>query len=189
MWQRMIHFGSRTDTMKRETTEHHMDGVYVLLLFAVFAGCILLVLLSGASSYEKLVKRDQTAYNERTGIQYLVAKLRHADSTEGIYVGSFSDRNRVDADGINVLYLPFIGEDGPVDGYYTEIYYYDGYIREMLCEENSGLNPEDGNEILPAKGLSITRKGNLITFTLISEQDNEQSLTLMVRSGGSTNEV
>lgn len=174
--------------MKRETTEHHMDGVYVLLLFAVFAGCILLVLLFGASSYEKLVARDHAAYNERTGIQYLAAKIRHADSTEGIYVGSFSDRKDVQADDINVLYLPFIGEDGPVEGYYTEIYYYDGYIREMLCEEDDGLYPEDGNEILPAKELSISRKGNLITCAVVSEDGSKQSLTLMVRSGGSEDE-
>ena len=53
--------------MKKETTGHHMDGVYVLLLFAVFAGCILIVLLFGTSAYEKLVERDQAAYNQRTG--------------------------------------------------------------------------------------------------------------------------
>ena len=54
--------------MRKETTAHHMDGVYVLLLFAVFAGCILLVLLFGASAYEKLVERDQAAYDSRTGV-------------------------------------------------------------------------------------------------------------------------
>ena len=49
--------------MKKETTGHHMDGVYVLLLFAVFAGCILIVLLFGTSAYEKLVERDRAAYD------------------------------------------------------------------------------------------------------------------------------
>ena len=46
--------------MKKEATSHHMDGVYVLLLFAVFAGSILIVLLFGASAYEKLVERRLT---------------------------------------------------------------------------------------------------------------------------------
>ena len=174
--------------MRRETTEHHMDGVYVLLLFAVFAGCILFVLLFGASSYEKLVERDRTAYNERTGIQYLAARLRHADSTEGICVGSFSDMEDIAADEINVLYLPFVGEDGPVPGFYTEIYYYDGYIREVLCAEDSGLSPEDGNEIMPAKGLMISKENRLITFSLTSEDGSQQEIKLFVRGGGDKNE-
>ena len=33
----------------------------------------------------------------------------------------------------NTLYLQFVGEDGEVPGFYTKIYYYDGYIREVLC--------------------------------------------------------
>lgn len=174
--------------MKGKTTKHPMDGVYVFLLFAVFAGCILLVLLFGASSYEKMVERDKKAFNERTGIQYLAARLRHADSAEGIYVGSFSDMENQDADDINVLYLPFVGEEGPVPGFYTEIYYYDGYIREVLCAADSGLSPEDGNEIMPAQGLFIEKKNRLITFSVISEDSARQNMTLMIRSGGNRNE-
>ena len=94
--------------MKKEATSHHMDGVYVLLLFAVFAGCILIVLLFGASAYEKLVERDQAAYNQRTGIQYLAAKVRHSDSADHIFVGSFSDRTDASADDIDTLYLQFV---------------------------------------------------------------------------------
>ena len=169
--------------MKRETTRHHMDGVYVLLLFAVFAGCILLVLLFGASSYEKLVERGRVAYNQRTGVQYLAAKLRHSDSTGNIFVGSFSDRTDAGADETNTLYLQFVGEDGEVPGFYTKIYYYDGYIREVLCAEDGGLAPEDGSEILAAKGLQIQKEGSLITFTVTNEDGSESSLNMAVRSG------
>lgn len=168
--------------------KHSMDGVYVFLLFAVFAGCILLVLLFGAGSYEKLVDRDRSAYNERTGMQYLAARIRHADSADGICVGSFSDMDDRSADDINVLYLPFVGEDGPVPGFYTEIYYYDGYIREVLCAADSGLSPEDGNEIMPAQGLSIEKEQNLITFSVTSEDGRSQTINLMIRSGGNQNE-
>ena len=174
--------------MKKETTAHHMDGVYVLLLFAVFAGCILIVLLFGASAYEKMVARDQAAYNQRTGVQYLAAKVRHSDSTDHIFVGSFSDRTDEHADEINTLYLQFVGDDGEVPGFYTKIYYYDGYIREVLCAEDGGLLPEDGNEILAAKGLQISRDGDLISFLVTNEDGSESSLNIAVRSGGTENE-
>lgn len=170
--------------MKKETTGHHMDGVYVLLLFAVFAGCILIVLLFGTSAYEKLVERDQAAYDQRTGVQYLAAKIRHSDSADHIYVGSFSDRTSVDADEINTLYLQFDGEDGEVPGFYTKIYYYDGYIREVLCAEEGGLLPEDGSEILAAEGLQISKDGNLISFTVTNENGTESSMNIALRSGG-----
>lgn len=170
--------------MRKETTAHHMDGVYVLLLFAVFAGCILLVLLFGASAYEKLVERDQAVYDSRTGVQYLAAKVRHSDSADHIFVGSFSDRTDADADEIDTLYLQFVGEEGEVPGYYTKIYNYDGYIREVLCEENGGLAPEDGNEILASQGLRIERDGDLLSFAVTNEDGRESTLNIAVRSGG-----
>ena len=170
--------------MKKEATSHHMDGVYVLLLFAVFAGCILIVLLFGASAYEKLVERDQAAYNQRTGIQYLAAKVRHSDSADHIFVGSFSDRTDASADDIDTLYLQFVGDEGDIPGFYTQIYYYDGYIREVLCAEDSGLFPEDGSKIMAADGLEISKSGNLISCIVINEDGSESSLKLAVRSGG-----
>lgn len=174
--------------MKKETTGHHMDGVYVLLLFAVFAGCILVVLLFGASAYEQLVERDQAAYNQRTGVQYLAAKIRHSDSTDHIFVGSFSDRTDASVDDINTLYLQFVGDEGDVPGFYTKIYYYDGYIREILCEEDTGLLPEDGNKIMPAKGLEISKSENLISCVVMNEDGTKSRLRLVVRSGGTNSE-
>lgn len=170
--------------MKRETTVHHMDGVYTLLLFAVFAGCILIVLLFGTSAYEKLVERDQAAYDQRTGVQYLAAKIRHSDAADQVFVGSFSDRTDVRADEINTLYLQFDGEDGVIPGFYTKIYYYDGYIREVLCAEDGGLLPEDGSEILAAEGLQISKDGDLISFLVTNEGGTESSMKIALRSGG-----
>ena len=90
-----------------------------------------------------------------------------------------------DADEINTLYLQFDGEDGEVvPGFYTKIYYYDGYIREILCAEDGGLLPEDGNEILAAEGLQISKAGNLISFSVTNEDGTESSMKIAVRSGG-----
>jgi len=129
--------------MKQIREKHEIDGVFVLLLFVVFAGSILMVLLLGASSYEKLVERDQESYNARTGIQYIAAKLRHNDEADCVQVGSFSERNHKQADDISTLYLR-MGEEG--EYYYTKIYYYDGYIREVLCLKRVGFLQMQGRQ-------------------------------------------
>lgn len=152
--------------MKRTSNRHRMDGVFVLLLFAVFAGSVLLVLLFGASSYEKLVKRDNDAYNQRTGISYIAAKLRHYDSKDCIYVGSFSDMSDVTKDEINTIYLKLEAE-GEV--YYTKIYYYDGYLREVLCVGEGDISPEYGSCILAAKGLVVRKNGKFITIGITND--------------------
>ena len=47
--------------MKQNTTKHHMDGLLVLLLFGVFAVCILSVLLTGARVNRALAARDSAS--------------------------------------------------------------------------------------------------------------------------------
>lgn len=165
--------------MKRELYRHQMDGVFVLLLFSIFAGCVLLVLLFGASSYEKLVKRDTDSYNQRTGISYIAAKLRHSDEANSIFVGSFSSRLNPDEDDINTIYLKLETEE---DVFYTKIYYYDGYIREVLCMEDGGMMPEDGMCILPAKGLEVRRDGELVHIGVTNEDGSYCELDYYVRS-------
>ena len=165
--------------MRQMTEKHEIDGIFVLILFVLFAGSILMVLLLGASSYEKLVKRDQESYNARTGVQYVAAKLRHNDEAGCVQVGSFSERANKAADEIATLYLR-MGADG--EYYYTKIYYYDGYIREVLCLEESELEPEAGQEILPAKGLVISEENALIQLTIIDEEEQEHQINLAIRS-------
>lgn len=165
--------------MKNRNIKHEIDTLFLLLLFTLFAGCILLVLLLGASSYEGIVKRDARAYDARTGVQYIAAKVRHSDETGCVQTGSFSDRADATADDISTLYLKMSagGED-----YYTKIYYYDGYIRELLCPENIELRPEAGQEVLAASAFSVTQEGTLLRVT-IEENGEEHSLSLSVRSG------
>jgi len=165
--------------MKNRTIKHEFDTLFLLLLFTLFTGCILMVLLLGASSYEGIVKRDAGVYDARTGVQYIAAKIRHNDETGCVQTGSFSDRTDKTSDDISTLYLK-MSADG--EDYYTKIYYYDGYIRELLCPENITLSPEAGQEVLAASSFSVTQEGSLLQIT-IEENGAEHTLSLSVRSG------
>lgn len=165
--------------MKRVEIKHNIGAVFVLLLFAVFAGSILMVLLFGASAYERIVSSGQAAYDERTAVQYIAAKIRHNDEADSVYVGSFSSKDDAEADDIDTLYLKLQIEE---DAYYTKIYYYDGYLREILCAEDGGLSPEDGNEILAVKGLQMSMDNNLIKIQVENKDGTCSSICLSVRS-------
>lgn len=165
--------------MKNRLIKHEMDSVFVLLLFTLFAACILMVLLLGASSYEKIVKRDGQTYDARTGVQYIAARLRHGDEAGCVQVGSFSERTDADADNIPTLYLRLSEAEEP---FYTKIYYYDGYIRELLCSEELVLSPEAGQEVLAASAFLVEQDGALIKVSITEEDGEIHTLNLAVRS-------
>ena len=103
--------------MRKRGSQHHIDGLLALLLFGVFAVCVLAVLLTGADAYRRLTQRDQAAYDRRTCEQYLTTRVRPADRT-----GSVAIENR---GGTDVLVL------GADEEYITYIYHYEGWLMEL----------------------------------------------------------
>ena len=70
--------------------DYHLEGLMALLLFGVFAVCLLMVLLTGADSYQGLTRRDRISDNRRVCAQYLATRVRQADSR---YLTISSDGN------------------------------------------------------------------------------------------------
>jgi len=165
--------------MGRKTGKHEIDRVAVLLLFAVFAGCMLFVLLFGAAAYKNIVTRDEEAYTARTGVQYIAAKLRHNDAEGMVWTGSFYDGEEEAGETISTLYL---GMDAEEEFYVTRLYYYDGFLRELLCEEGEKADPEDGQEVLPASSFYVEQEGSLLFVTVGDEEGEKHSLSLAIRS-------
>lgn len=155
--------------MKKQTKKFQLDGVFVLLLTAVFAACLLLVLLTGAGGYRRLTQRDQAAYNRRTAVQYLATKVRQADKLGGVELRNFGGE-------------PALCLTDTVEGavYETYLYEYDGYLREVFAAADAGLVPEDGEKILESDGLTLS-----LTDDLLQIETADASLTLSLRSGGS----
>lgn len=165
--------------MKKTENKYNIDAVFVLILFAIFAACVLMVLLFGASSYKNLVNQDAASYEQRVAVEYIAAKIRHNDESNAVSIGSFTDRKDITADEYNTLYLKLEVEE---ELYYTKIYYYDGYIREVLSVDGVDLSPDDGNKILKAKGLFLKQDDSMVTITVINEDESISELQLAVRS-------
>lgn len=155
--------------MKRRSTRHQIDGLIALLLFGVFAACVLVVLLTGADAYRRLTERDRTAYDRRTCIQYVATRVRQADSIGGVDVVEFG--------GTQALTL-----DGGDGEYYTRVYYYDGYLMELYTSYDSDMEPQDGERVMLAGGLDFSLEDGLLTVTAMDAQGQVSTLLLSLRS-------
>ncbi|MEG0806436.1 MAG: DUF4860 domain-containing protein [Lachnospiraceae bacterium] len=161
--------------MKKRTEEHSIDSLFVLLLFGIYGALIVILLLLGAGKYKDLVKKNNESYNQRIGVSYIAAKVRHNDTEGGVDVGGFSHKK----DGIETLHL-YQSIDREV--YDTRIYYYKGYIRELLTLPGVEAAPEDGNPIMQAKALEFSKEEHLLGVRCVDGAGAESTMCLYLRS-------
>lgn len=152
--------------MKRRPIGHQLDGLIALLLFGVFAVCVLAVLLTGADAYRRLTGRDQAAYDSRICVQYIATKVRQEDR---VAVEDFG--------GASALVLG-AGE------YVTRVYCHDGYLMELYAAADDGdLAPEDGERVVEAGGLDLSLEEGLLTVSVCDSRGDWDTLLLSLRSG------
>lgn len=135
----------------QKTANGTIDILFLLTLFCVFAVAVLLVLTAGARSYQSVTEKMNSQYTERTGLAYVEAKLRHYDEIGGIATESFGN-----SEAIALREL--------IDGktYKTLIYFYEDAIRELFFEDGMVFQPEDGETVIQAGGLSAQWKSDTL---------------------------
>lgn len=120
-----------------EKKESKITGLLALVVFALFALCVLGVVLTGAKTYESVVRRGDSAFQNRTIAQYLTTRVRQSDVAGGICLEDFGGENAL------VLRQKIDGE-----AYATRIYCHGGYLRELFTAETGSFSPEDGEKLL-----------------------------------------
>ena len=139
-----------------------IDTVFVLVIFCVFAFCVLLVIMLSASAYTNMneISRGQ---NERILLSYIRTKIRNADIAGAVSVGEFH--------GISTLLLE---ENIGGRKFVTKIFMYEGAVRELFfenffardgnfSEDIPAFEPQDGVAIIRAEELKFSaREGGLI---------------------------
>ena len=155
--------------MRHKSEKHHIDGLIALVLFGVFAACILSVLLTGSDAYRRLTERDRETFGTRTCLQYVATKVRQAKSGGDIAVEDF--------DGTSAL---CIYEEIGGNRYVTRVYCYDGWLREIFTSASTHSLAEDGEKIIRAEQLGFELEDGLLT----AELSGGGSLTLSLRGEG-----
>lgn len=155
--------------MKQKPIQHHFDALAALLLFGVFAACVLAVLLTGADAYRRLTQRDQAAFDRRAGAQYVVTKLRQADRAGNVAVKEI--------EGVRTLVLDADTE------YITYIYQYDGWLWELYTWCGEPPVPGDGQQLVETEQVDWFLEDGLLTIQITTELGEEDTLMLSLRSG------
>ena len=126
-----------------------------MLCLAIFALCVLLVLLTAGTAYRRLVDRGEEAYTRRTAVQYLTTRIRQAET---VAVGDWA--------GSDMLVL---GETLDGESYTTRVYCCEGWLRELYGVPGAQLPPTAGQTLLEAEQLELKLEEDLLTVTLDGE--------------------
>ena len=157
--------------MKTNRSQHHISGLMALLLFGVFAVCILAVLLGATEVYQRLSHRDADAYAHRTAALYLTTRVHQSDRLDALRVEPFGD-------GDALVYT----EQLEGECFETRIYCWEGHLCELFSLQEFEAYPEDGERLLPLRNLQLQLEDNLLTALLDKPDGTRQRLLLHVRS-------
>lgn len=130
----------------KRNNAHSIDTVFVLVLLCTFAVAVLMVLMLGASSYKSAAAAVEQNYETRTAAGYIAEKVRHSSTEGSIGTGVFDGRSAL-----------LLAQEADGETYITYIYCYDGWIRELFTEEDSGLTAEAGEKLLEASDMQVSQ--------------------------------
>ena len=160
---------------KRTRQKFQIDGILSLLLFGIFAACLLLVLLSGTKIYGRIVERDDMVYTQRTVAQYFGQKLRSVPTADSVSLMSVCGEDAL------AIHQELDGED-----YLTVIYCHDGWLWELFTDAADaavGIDPECGEKLLEATDLELEKVRDLVTVSY-TVAGRRSTLTICLRGEG-----
>ena len=144
--------------------KHHIEAMAALLLFALFALCILAVLFSGVRVFSRLDSRDAAAFDRRGIEGYISTKLRQSDLSGGISI----------EDGVLIL--------AAEQSYESRVYFHEGYLYEIFTRSDVETRPEDGEKLLPAESLVMSLENGLFRAEIVYD-GRESEVLYVLRSG------
>jgi len=141
--------------------KHMVDFLFVIALFFVFALSALMLVMIGANVYKNTVNNMSVNFNSRTSYAYITEKIRQNDSYESVSAGDYQ--------GLDAIILKQVIND---TDYYTYLYQYDGYIKELFIKEGADIDPSAGQNILEAKDFSVSSAGTgLYNIQIVTPDD------------------
>lgn len=146
-----------------------ISGLAVLLVFGIFAVCVLFVLLEGGLSYEQVYADGQETYTQRTAMQFLSTKVRQAD-------GQVSVMPLGDGDALCL--------DEEIDGehYVTWIYCWDGWLCEYYGVAGEMPEPQYGDMVLELSYMALDLNDDILWIFAEDVQGQEMEMQLYLRS-------
>lgn len=133
-----------------------------LLLFLIFAICMIVIIGAGAGIYSRITGGYEATYGSSAAIKYVSNKIRASDSCEIMDGGK-----GVVLESGNILCVIYSSENG---------------IYERSLPVGSEVSAEGGELIVSADSMNVTENGGLYE---ISVSCGKNSASVLVRKGGS----
>ncbi|QAT42129.1 DUF4860 domain-containing protein [Aminipila luticellarii] len=155
-------------------TEQPIQFLFTMVLLFFLAISAIFTVLFGAEVYKNIEERMNENFNSVTALSYISNKVKQNDKAEMVSVEQ--------VDGIPVLKLV---EKHDQELYDTLIYCKDGELKELFCDEGSGLALEDGMDIMDVPEMSFEMIGkNLLKVRTYGEHGKYLLLALRSGEGG-----
>lgn len=148
------------ESMKYKATSRVLGTASSLLLFLIFAVCMLVIIGAGAGIYSRINSGHEVTYGSSAAIKYVSNKIRASDSCEIIDGG----RGVALTNG-NVLCVIYSGEKG---------------IYEKNSSLESGISTEGGELAVETDSLNISERDGLYE---ISVSCKGSTSSVLVRKG------
>ena len=137
-----------------------LNTVASMLLFLLFAVCMLMIIGSAAGIYSRIQKSHEATYGTSAAIRYITNKVRAADSCMLLENGS------------GMIF---------VSGNVASVVYKDGDgVFEKTAAADSDLSPEDGSLIFEVSTFSISEEDGLYRISVSCGANSSEAL---VRKG------
>lgn len=157
---------------KIRTGSRRIDSIFVMILFFLFALTAFVLVMIGVKQYQSTADSMNYNYEVRTATSYLREKIRQNDSHAAISIDNI--------EGTEVLSLKSEVNDIV---YYTYIYYYDGYLRELYVQDGSSYSLSSGQQIIELSGFELSEATDrLITVTITDTWGGTTDMYLSVNS-------
>jgi hypothetical protein len=158
---------------KYSTLSHSIPSIFLFILIGLFAVSALTLTLIGTRVYRSVTDNAAGNIDSQMVLSYLCNKVRAFDHEGGVEIST--------REGMSVLRLYEEIEGKP---YETDIYVYQGMIREAFMPRNEAFFPEYGEMLAAVSSLTfqfITQ--NLLETTVAMPNGDTGTLRIAMRTG------
>ncbi|MCR5144491.1 MAG: DUF4860 domain-containing protein [Lachnospiraceae bacterium] len=155
-----------------QSLKKRLQSFLPIILFVVFAICLMGLTVLSARVYEQVQKERNVNFAETTCADYIRTKVGNYDELEKVDIGSFGEGDAI------YLYETIDGET-----YETILYVFDGYLMEQYQQASSEVLAGAGNKIMEADDLEIEKDSENILSCKILIKDSWEEVKVSIRSG------
>ncbi len=147
----------------RRSGKHTVDILFILSLFGAFIVSALLIVVLGARCYQNVVDQANAGFTKRTSLAYVTEKIRQHDEDNSVSI--------TELEGQPVLKLTQKYGD---TSYYTYMYYYDGYLKELTVDDYYQPSLGEGQDIIALQDFTMEKINDSLYCFHMTEADGEE---------------